>query len=307
MSAPSSDPRGALEHRVFVVGVPRSGTTLVQGLLAAHPDAASFTESHFFSRHYRSLRRLKTSLLVRNPTERLRAFLSENQVEAHAEQPAFAELARRIDVRRPRLPFRSTEAAGLFLRFLDALAIARGRRHWIEKTPRHLHHLDFLDRISDRADLPQARLSFVHVIRRGLPTVASLRTASQSWERPYALEECVARWNKDLSRSLSRPTSDRDLFVSYEALTEKPEAVLCALLAQLGWSPKADLLDRFSRGTDALVTTEESWKKETGRSIQPSDSSGEALSEKERTWAEKHLQQDLYERALKRCVEARDA
>jgi hypothetical protein len=33
--------------RLFLVGCPRSGTTLLQSLLAAHPQIASFPESHF--------------------------------------------------------------------------------------------------------------------------------------------------------------------------------------------------------------------------------------------------------------------
>ncbi|MEQ8960988.1 MAG: sulfotransferase [Coleofasciculus sp. C2-GNP5-27] len=37
-----------LKERIFLVGCPRSGTTLLQSLLAAHPQIASFPESHFF-------------------------------------------------------------------------------------------------------------------------------------------------------------------------------------------------------------------------------------------------------------------
>ncbi|MGL4503377.1 MAG: sulfotransferase family protein, partial [Planktothrix sp.] len=37
-----------IKNRIFLVGCPRSGTTLLQSLLAAHPQIASFPESHFF-------------------------------------------------------------------------------------------------------------------------------------------------------------------------------------------------------------------------------------------------------------------
>jgi hypothetical protein len=36
--------------RIFLVGAPRSGTTILQSLLAAHPEVISFPESKFF--HY---------------------------------------------------------------------------------------------------------------------------------------------------------------------------------------------------------------------------------------------------------------
>ena len=71
-------PDSGIEKRVFVVGVPRSGTTLVQSLLATHSTATSFTESHFFSRHYALLPLLGTPILTRNPGPRLREFLAEN-------------------------------------------------------------------------------------------------------------------------------------------------------------------------------------------------------------------------------------
>ena len=45
-------PSTQIESRILVVGVPRSGTTLVQSLLAAHSQVASWTESHLFARHF---------------------------------------------------------------------------------------------------------------------------------------------------------------------------------------------------------------------------------------------------------------
>ena len=37
-----------IKDRIFIVGCPRSGTTLLQSLLAAHPQIHSFPETHFF-------------------------------------------------------------------------------------------------------------------------------------------------------------------------------------------------------------------------------------------------------------------
>ncbi len=35
-------------NRVFIVGAPRSGTTLLQSMLAAHPRTVSFPETQYF-------------------------------------------------------------------------------------------------------------------------------------------------------------------------------------------------------------------------------------------------------------------
>ena len=71
-----------IDRRIFVVGVPRSGTTLVQSLLAAHSQVTSFTESHFFSRYFRALPRLSSAILTRDPAPRVRDFLLENGAES---------------------------------------------------------------------------------------------------------------------------------------------------------------------------------------------------------------------------------
>ena len=45
---------------------------------------------------------------------------------------------------------------------------------------------------------------FVHVVREGLETVASLYAASKLWEKPYDLEACIRRWNREVELSLER-------------------------------------------------------------------------------------------------------
>ena len=37
--------------RVFIVGCPRSGTTLLQAMLASHETVYSFPETHFFKKY----------------------------------------------------------------------------------------------------------------------------------------------------------------------------------------------------------------------------------------------------------------
>ena len=59
-----------VEGRIFLVGVPRSGTTLLQALLAAHEQVTSFTESHFFSQHFTDVPAL--GLVLTKDPERVR-------------------------------------------------------------------------------------------------------------------------------------------------------------------------------------------------------------------------------------------
>src|SRR5262249_28338226 len=113
-----------LKRPVFVVGCPRSGTTLVQCILSASSHAFSLPETHFFSE-------VAPDLLGRPDLSALDEFIE--QVEAH----------------RP-----DTDTA----RTLRA----------VEKTPRHVLHLDTID-----ACFPDAL--FINVVRDPIDVASSLR------------------------------------------------------------------------------------------------------------------------------------
>jgi hypothetical protein len=267
-------------RRVFVVGVPRSGTTLVQSLLAAHSRVTSFTESHFFSRHFRLLPLSSSAVLVRDPAPRLREFLTENGCES--------ALADGVVPPTRFLPLQTRGVARRFLRLLDELAVQRAASVWLEKTPRHLRYVPFLERVSGR----ERPTRFVHVIRGGVETVASLYKASRSWERPYDLESCVRRWNEDVAFSLKRAKKDR--FVFYEELTTEPVTVLRRLLAGLGLDWQPEILERYAESSGRLITGDETWKEDIGRVLRPSATSEEVFTEAQRDRVDGLLRHDLY-------------
>ena len=286
MRAPRS-----IEHRIFIVGVPRSGTTLVQSLLAAHSTMTSFTESHFFDRHFTQPRPFAQPILIRDPEPRLSEFLSENG-EDISDAAAWLETKGRRPLRAKFfMPLQTRRVARRLLQILDELALRRDATGWVEKTPRHLRYIPFLEGISD----PGLRTSFVHVIRKGLEVVASLHRASQSWERPYDLDTCVNRWNADVGFSLSRVTSANDHFVFYEELTARPKATLERLLGGigLGWEPK--ILERYPTTSGQIVTSDETWKADIGRSIRRSGSSDRVLTGEERDHVSTMLDHPLYD------------
>jgi len=285
--------------RTFVVGAPRSGTTLVQGLLAAHPAVASFTESHFFSRHYRRVGPASRLFLVRDPRPRVEAFLAENGVADEERGPAFAALAAAVPRGGLRRATASDRVARAFLALLDALARERGATHWVEKTPLHLYALPYLERIATGA-----RLRFVHVVRQGLGVVASLHAASQRWERAYDVEECAQRWNRDLRATLARLDRDTDHAVLYEPLTRAPEPALAGLLAHLGLPPAAGLLERRAQAAATLVTDGEPWKRRAAEPLSPSAPPGQGLDEAQCERAHRILRPGLWDEVARRASAA---
>ncbi len=287
-----------IHDRIFVVGAPRSGTTLAQSLLAAHSATTSFTESHLFARHFAHIPLLARPILVRSPAPGLRAFLAENDEEPPAAAAWFDATGGWALRAKPLLPFQTRSVARRLLRVLDELALRRGRSRWIEKTPRHLRYVPFLEDVAGPAGC-----RFVHVIRDGLEVVASLREASRGWERAYDLETCIRRWNADVGISLSRIDAPRDHFLFYEELTSWPEATLRRLLdgMGLGWEPQ--ILERYADVAKRLVSAPEAaWKEDVGRGIQRSTTSHRALTADERRRAVRSLRRDLYDRLRRRAA-----
>ncbi len=116
----------AIERRIFIVGVPRSGTTLVQSLLAAHSAVTSFTESHLFRKHFSRVPLLSLPILTRDPRSRLSEFLAENGEGPPPAADWFSKRERWTLRIRPLLPLQTLPVARQLVRVLDELALRRG-------------------------------------------------------------------------------------------------------------------------------------------------------------------------------------
>jgi hypothetical protein len=280
----------SIERRIFIVGVPRSGTTLVQSLLAAHSETTSFTESHFFDRHFALLPFGLGPVLVRDPAPSVQAFMIENDEQPCDVSDWFAGRRRWSHGFGLGRPFQTRAVARRLIDLLDQLALRRQRSIWIEKTPRHLRYTPFLDVICS-----DPRPSVVHVVRDGLEVVASLNQASESWERHYDLDTCVNRWNSDVEFSLSRITAPKNHIVFYEELTADPEATLERLFEELDLSWQPGILERFAQASEQLITSQECWKAGVGRAIRRSGTP-DRLSPEQRERVSELLDQNLYDR-----------
>lgn len=233
--------------RVFVVGCARSGTTLVQSLLAAHPQVVSFPESSFFA-HLRSGRPWKRALGLASGKgrRRLERFLSQI-----GEQGARAGLFERGCVR-------------TFCETLDRIALERGAGAWVEKSPRHVQHVDYIARAVERA-------RFVHVLRDGSDVVASLYDLLQRyperWGRLRDLDGCIERWIAEVEPS--RRCADRPghHLVRYERLVAEPEDVVTGICAFLGLAFQPSMLHAYASEAEQLTRADEPWKRGTGRPI----------------------------------------
>jgi peptidoglycan/xylan/chitin deacetylase (PgdA/CDA1 family) len=208
--------------RIFLVGSPRSGTTILQSLLAAHPEIISFPESKFF--HY-----LLCDKLTANLSTRLGIFF-------------------RDEINRPELlnDFDDNQTvankASWFVSILDGLAVEENKSIWLEKTPEHIYFIEDIQRL-----IPDAK--FIHILRNGMDTIASMyeatRTFSDLWGGIWDLEHCIERWKYAVLTSHKYVNKSRHMFVKYEELIDNKNLVLAGICDFIGIEYDAAMLINY--------------------------------------------------------------
>ncbi|MCX7719402.1 MAG: sulfotransferase [Candidatus Sumerlaeaceae bacterium] len=218
---------------VFVVGAARSGTTMVQQMLARHPAFSLPWESHFIPalwarrERYGSLAdtasRERLILDIANITDLMRGQLGREWVPGL--RAAASELAR--------------EAAPSFAGVVDAVfrfhARQQGRIRWGDKTPGYIDHLDTL-----RTIFPDAR--FVIVVRDPRDVAASVMPLSFG---PNTAFMAGRRWLNAVRHGLDFAARhpEQTLLLRYEDIIDQPEKHarhLCDFLSE-DYSP--DMLE----------------------------------------------------------------
>ena len=239
----------SISQRVFLVGCPRSGTTLLQSMLMSHPRIESFPETKFFARGFGGRRRWVIHETLRGwyLWYLLIRWLVGNDYMTYEEAfsiPTSWSKTRMVEV------FRDT---------LDRLAADSGKDIWVEKTPRHLQ---VVEAISDH--LPDAK--FIHIVRDGRAVSASMyklaHTNPETWGQYQSLDAVVQRWNQCVHDTHQYASQDRHITVQYKRLVEAPEQELGALAAFLGVSYDPVMIEQFHREAQHVVKSHESWKEE---------------------------------------------
>jgi Sulfotransferase family len=197
---------------VFVVGCPRSGTTLVQTMLDSHPrlsvlyEAESLVDIPLGLRSSRSCASEALAFAEAHQDCRTHGF------DARAARAVCKELGIR-------------DAAGAMRALAASQALAHGKRRWGTKTPKALLHLAELATV-----YPDAQ--FIHVIRDGRDSASSqARVFSRSVVQGALLWRTGMRTGR---RAGSRLGPDRYLEVRLEELLSSPEEQLRRMCAFLG-------------------------------------------------------------------------
>lgn len=233
---------------VFVVGCPRSGTTLLQRMLDNHPDLAVAYDTHFVPR---ALGRCRSD----NPalTPELVA-----RVRNHRRFP-------RLGVE-PEVVEQAASTSSSYREFVAALYVDFASRHGKplagEKSPGYCRHIPRLEKL-----FPWAR--FVHLIRDGRDVTLSLLDWGKGepsriplWrEEPVAVGALWWLWKVQKGCEDGRALGGRYREVRFEALVRSPETELRQVSRFLGL-PYADSMVRYHEGRrkhDAGLSAKAAW------------------------------------------------
>lgn len=240
-----TDTKTKIRGPLFVVGCPRSGTTLLQRMLDAHSAVAIAPETHFIRRFWKNRNRYGD--LSRDAN-------FAGLVDDILAIPEFPEM--HIAAERYRAAAMDGERSyrALFACLLDLFATTRHVPIVGEKTPNHVEYavtlLEFF---------PDAR--FVHIVRDPRAVVNSWR--SVPWSTGSLVGDADV-WRVSMATVRKYPAWVRDRFhtLTYERLIAFPGVELRQLCAFLGLDFEERMLD-YHAGPTPVDIEREPWKTAT--------------------------------------------
>ena len=260
--------RGPDERPVFILGLPRTGSTLLHGLLALHPDlrAPTFWESHHFpgTRLHNVVARTLTRLQLFAVDKLAPTFRRIHSLAALAPHEcvsiqghAFRSMQFHVAFRLPTYNRWMMQACDWrpayewHQKYLSQIAPVETR--WVLKAPGHMLGLAALLSVYPDAIFIQTHRQPREVI----PSMASLtRSLRQMASKRHDMEEIgrdvQALWHKGLndvmrSRSQDETLNARFLDVSYRELVEDQHTVLSRITGHLGIEDNRQWQEKIAR------------------------------------------------------------
>jgi hypothetical protein len=188
----------------FIVGMNRSGTTLLRMMLDAHPELTIPPETHFVPALIKACKQPDAT-----PADALAAMKTAREWRDFGFSDA--EMLAHLEHRGGTRPGPAVRA------FYEAYAEREGKPRWGEKTPAYVQKMKLIQRA-----LPEAR--FVHVIRDGRDVALSVLDRTV---RELTAADVARRWRKKIAKAREdAPRLNHYLEIRYEDLILDTEPVL---------------------------------------------------------------------------------
>lgn len=275
--------------RFFLVGCPRSGTTLLTSFLAAHSQIAAFPETHFFQvvtgQYEERIFASKPQTLIekfRHLRAKLRIMIGIAHPAIERPQPYggipiihnFLTDINREDLKHlfPKNYFFIRQNVNAYFKIMDILTIQEGKKLWIDKSTVHLNYIDILERF-----VPNTKV--IHIVRNGKDVVSSIYDAAQKypgtvWSRVYYnLDRCIDIWNVGIQITHKYLHQPNHKLVRYENLVKNPESTLRELCDFLEVDFDKKMILERNLTAQKVSGKNELWKTSVKNSIQDTSNS----------------------------------
>jgi hypothetical protein len=237
---------------IFVVGVPRSGTTLLAAMLGAHSRLSCGPETHYFSKGLR--RRFAAWPLRRSWPGRAAAELFGTVTNRRPLPEEYGLDKSQVTASLGRRPWSAVAA-------LEALTETfmhnAGKQRWVEKTPGHLLHAAEIRRHYPRAPI-------LRLVRD--PRDVALSILKAPWQFNSFLEALLFWQYMDARSSAYYAQDPYTHTLRYEDLLLDPAQELRKICAFIGEEYELGMLDT-SESARQVNRTQEPWKEKVARPL----------------------------------------
>ena len=201
----------------FIVGAPRSGTTLLRDILRSHPRLVSPEETFYFRWPFPFGTREYRHTNLSNPT------IKQHRAIDGLSEEAFLQALETHRSRRDVMDFHGAHVAA-----------RAGKPRWFDKTPQNVYGMFLL-----AGYYPESK--FVCIWRNPLNVAASLFEGRQI--KAHTIEGAINYWMEAalIVREFRGAHPDRLVSLRYEDLTAAPERTTRSLLDAIGEDP--DVID----------------------------------------------------------------
>jgi Sulfotransferase family len=242
-SVDSVSPESTTPDPLFIIGSPRSGTTLLAGLLRHTPWGEAF-ETHFIVKYFRLLPRLGNLSDPRTFGQLAERILGERPI-----------VQRKLGLTPQRLydSLLQHDYASMVDAIGRAYGVLNGHRSWGDKTPHYITDVDVLHLLFPRSKM-------LYIVRDGRDVALSL--LERSWG-PATIYTCAQQWqHENEPRPIFSALQSKGLLhdIRYEDLLAKPHETLAGILSFLGQDSSEDVLDELTASIRRTKARE--WERE---------------------------------------------
>jgi len=242
-----------IEKPFIIIGVGRSGTTLLQAMLNAHPDICLPPESHFIR-----------DFIANSYIQRIYNQKGLNEVERILAENKYVQRLK-INTEEALMPFRENNeefiCGTLFKRYLYLYAKRKNKRYIGEKDPSNTYYLSEIKNLF-------ARPRIIHIIRDPRDVVLSRLNpelahglSMEDWAFNYSVGLRIARKNG------TKMFGSHYHEIYYEDLVTDTETTLKTLCDKLGISFETQMLFYHNKASEIVSDDEEKWKKNVDKPI----------------------------------------